>query len=162
MRTVVNSKKLFNDTLWQKLGKPGISKKNLPAVFDLSLKDRSDEYWKSLPGFEGKYSISNKGRVKRMSGWTVGMQFYGEDQMIPIQFREHRMTHLCFKLHQKEDRNVKMLFRLLYYCFVEEFNLNNDMMIVINKNERIWDIDISKLLLCTRADAYDIENRKKK
>ena len=97
-----------------------------------------------------------------MSGWTVGMQFYGEAQIIPIQFREHRMTHLCFKLHQKEDRNVKMLFRLLYYCFVKEFNLDNDMMIVINENDRIWDIDLPKLLLCTRADAYDKENRKKK
>src|SRR5690606_20915180 len=63
VRTILNSKKVFNDSLWEKLGKPQINKKNPPAIFDLSLRDLPGEHWKPLPGLGGKYVISNKGRV---------------------------------------------------------------------------------------------------
>lgn len=147
VRTILNSKKVFNNSLWEKLGKPRINKKNPPAILDLSLRDLPDEHWKPLPGFDGKYVVSNKGRVKRLSGWTVGIHFYGEDQIISINLKKTESPYLYFKLHPKVDVNPKMLLRLLYHCFVEEFDLNSKILRVFNENEKLWDIDLSKLKL---------------
>ena len=158
VRTVLNSKKIFNESLWKKLGKPRINKKNPLAILDLSLNDLPDEYWKPLPGFEGKYVISNKGRVKRLSGWGAGIHFYGEEQILSLNLTQDKYPKLYFKLHLKEDINSKMLLRLLYCCFVEEFDLNNRTLRVINENQKLWDIDLSKLSLRSMVDAF---NKKK-
>lgn len=159
VRTIPNSKKVFNDSLWEKLGKPPINKKNLPAILDLSLKNLPNEHWKPLPGFDGKYVISNKARVKRLSGWTVGTHFYAEDQIISLNLKKADPQYLYFRLHPKEDVNPKMLLRLLYHCFVEEFDLNNRTLRVVNENEQLWDIDFAKLSLRFITDAF---NKKKK
>lgn len=160
VRTIRNSKKIFNDSLWEKLGKPRINKKNPPAVLDLSLNDRPDEYWKPLPGFEGKYVISNKGRVKRLSGWGVGNHFYGEEQIISINLKRAEFPFLYFYMHKKEDVNPKRLLRLLYCCFVEEFDLNNRSLRVINENEPLWEVDMSKLSLRSMVDSFKNKNKK--
>jgi len=154
VRTVLNDKKIFNDLLWEKLGKPRIDKKNLPPILDLSLRDLPDECWKPLPGFEGKYTISNKGRVKRLSGWGAGIHFYGEEQMIALKAQKGESLFFYFKLHPKEDVNPKRLFRLLYYCFVEKFDLNNRTLRVINESQLPLEIDLSKLVLCSQIEAF--------
>ena len=159
VRTVLNSKKVFNDSLWEKLGKPRINKKNPPAIFDLSLRDLPDEQWKPLPGFEGKYVISNKGRVKRLSGWGAGIHFYGEEQVLSLNLTQDKYPKLYFNLHKKEDVNRKMLLRMLYHCFIEEFDLNNTTLRVVNENQKLWDIDLSKLSLRHMADAFN-KNKK--
>lgn len=160
VRTIFNSKKVFNDSLWEKLAKPHINKKNPPDIFDLSLRDLPDEHWKPLPGFDGKYVISNKGRVKRLSGWGVGNYFYGEEQIISLNLKKSESPFLYFYLHKKEDVNPKRLLRLLYYCFVEEFDLNNRTLRVVNENEPLWEIDLSKLSLRSMADSF--KNKYKK
>lgn len=154
VRTIFNSKKVFNDSLWEKLGKPHINKKNPPAIFDLSLRDLPDEQWKAVPGFEGKYAISNKGRVKRLSGWGASNQFYGEDQILSLKVTSDKYPKLYFNLHRKIDVNPKMLLRLLYCCFVKEFDLNNRTLRVVNENERLGEIDMSKLSLHSMVDAF--------
>lgn len=62
---------LLNRYLWEKLGKPIIDKDNPPACFNLSIKDMPGEYWVSvpIPGLESRFLLSNKGRIKRLSGW---------------------------------------------------------------------------------------------
>ncbi|THV57541.1 NUMOD4 domain-containing protein [Chryseobacterium candidae] len=148
IRTILNSKKNFNDLLWERFGKPYIDKNSPPAILDLSLKNLPGEEWKPLPGFEGKYVISNKGRVKRLSGWGVGTHFYGEEQIVSINImKENEYSYLVFREHKKESRNVNILPRLLYYCFVQEFDLNNKALVVVNENEPIWDMQLSKLSL---------------
>lgn len=159
VRTVLNSKKIFNDSLWERLGKPRINKKNPPAILDLSLSDLRDEQWKPLPGFDGKYTISNKGRVKRLSGWGAGIHFYGEEQIISLNLTSDKYPKLYFNLHKKEDVNSKMLLRLLYYCFVEKFDLNNTTLRVVNENDQLWEIDFSKLVLCSMIEAFN-KNKK--
>ncbi|CAA7196329.1 hypothetical protein CHRY9293_02426 [Chryseobacterium potabilaquae] len=156
VRTIFNSKKVFNDSLWKQLGKPQINKKNPPAIFNLSIKDLPDQQWKPLPGFEGKYVISNKGRIKRLSDWSAGYQFFGEEQIISLNvIKKDKSGYLYFKLHPKEDTNPKMLLRLLYYCFVEQFDLNDRTLRIINENEPLWDIDLSKLSLRPIADTFN-------
>jgi hypothetical protein len=162
VRTVLNSKKSFNDSLWKKLGKPRINKKNPPAILNLSLGDLPDEQWKAVPGFDGKYTISNKGRVKRLSGWGAGTHFYGEDQILSLNLTSDKSSYLYFKVHKKEDKAQKMLLRILYYCFIEEFDLNNRTLRVVNENEPLWNIDLSKLSLRPMADAFNKKNIKNK
>lgn len=154
VRTILHSKKIFNNSLWERVGKPRINKKNPPAIFDLSLRDLPDEQWKPLPGLDGKYTISNKGRVKRLSGWGAGNHFYGEDQIISLNLTSDKYPKLYFNVHKKIDANSKGLLRLLYYCFVEEFDLNDKTLRVINENERLWEIDLSKLALRPMVESF--------
>lgn len=154
VRTIRNSKKTFNDLLWKKLGKPPIDKENPPAVLDLLLRDLPKELWKPLPGFIGKYVISNKGRVKRLSGWGAGNHYYEEEQIISLNVKNSTSSFLFFKLHPKEDINPKILSRMLYYCFVEEFDLNSRILKVVNRNDRLWEIDLSRLSLCSMAEFF--------
>lgn len=37
--------------------------------------------------------------------------------------------------------------RVLYYCFVEEFDLNDKTLVVVNQSDPFWNMDISKLSL---------------
>lgn len=147
VRSVFNSQKTFNHALWEKLGRPAIDKNNPPAVFDLSLRDLPDELWNPLPGHEGKYVISNKGRVKRLSGWRGGNRFYEEEQVISLHLRKDHSPYLYFILHPKEYKPKKILLRSLYFCFVESFDLSDRTLRVINANKKLWDIDLSKLSL---------------
>ncbi|WP_110366730.1 NUMOD4 domain-containing protein [Chryseobacterium sp. CBTAP 102] len=154
IRTVLNSKEIFNNSLWEKVGKPRINKKSPPAIFDLSLRDLPDERWKPLPGFEGKYVISDKGRVKRLSGWKSGAELYGEEQILSLKFKKSDSPYLYFTLRTNEGRFEKRLPRMLYYCFIEEFDLNDRTLWIVNKNETQWDIDMSKLLLRSKVDSF--------
>ena len=154
VRTVLNSKEVFNNSLWEKLGKPRINKKSSPAIFDLSLRDLPGERWKPLPCFEDKYVISNKGRVKRLTGWRSGAEFYEEQQILSLKFKKSD-SYLYFNLRTNEGRFEKRLPRMLYYCFVKQFDLNDRTLWIVNENETLWDIDLSKLSLLSMADALN-------
>lgn len=146
IRIILNSKKTFNYKLWEKLGKPFIDKKNPPAIMNLSLIDLPDEHWKSLPGYEGKYVISNCGRVKRLSGWKVGIQFFAEEQILSVNMEKDN-SYFSFRVHEQLRRSSISITRNLYFCFVEEFDLNDRTLIVVNHSEPLWDLDLSKLTL---------------
>ncbi|RNA60450.1 hypothetical protein D1631_18305 [Chryseobacterium nematophagum] len=154
VRKVFNTKKVFNDILWKKLGQPPIDEKNPLAIFNLSLKNMPGESWKALPGLHGKYVISNRGRVKRLSGWGAGFRFYKEEQVLHLNLHKSD-NYLYFRVHPKEDVNTKSLARMLYYCFVKEFDLQDRTLRVVNQNKHIWDIDLSKLSLRSILDAFN-------
>lgn len=78
---ILNFKGILNISLWERLGKPVIDIDNPPACMNISLADLLGEEWKEIPDFGGQYTISNKGRVKRKSGWVFGSRskiFFGE------------------------------------------------------------------------------------
>ncbi|REC61311.1 hypothetical protein DRF65_16480 [Chryseobacterium pennae] len=155
VRIVLNTKKIFNNNLWKKLDKPKIDKKIPPAIMNLSLKDLPNERWEPLPGYEGKYTVSSKGRVKRLSGWKFGIHFFAEEQILNINITKVKDTrYLCFRLHEQVRRSSLQLTRILYYCFVEEFDLNDKKLIVINQNEPLWDINTSKLKLVSLNSVF--------
>ncbi|MDC8105491.1 NUMOD4 domain-containing protein [Chryseobacterium sp. B21-037] len=155
IRIVNTSREVFNDVLWEKLGKPTIDKKNPPAIMNLSLKDLQNERWKPLTGYKEKYAISNKGRVKRLSGWKAGNMFFEEEQILNINLMKVKNAfYLCFRLHERLRRSSIVLPRILYYSFVEEFDLNDKTLIVVNENEPMWDIDSSKLSLQSSQSVF--------
>ena len=66
------------------------------------------ETWKMIPGYEGKYEVSDQGRV-----WSVG----GDRELRP-----NRMTHgyTCVHLYSggKKSRVVKTIHRLVAHAFL--------------------------------------------
>lgn len=153
MRVLRNSGEIFNEALWKRLGSPKVDKKNPLAIMNFSLENLPDEIWVPLPGFEGKYAISNMGRIKRLRGWSMGNQFFEEEQIMPLSVnKENTSHHLYFRLHQKVSRNQMILIRFLYYCFVEKFDLKDRSLLVVSRSEALWDIDLSKLSLCNVRD----------
>ncbi|AZA52052.1 NUMOD4 domain-containing protein [Chryseobacterium sp. G0201] len=149
IRVLLNSGEILNEALWKKMGSPKIDKKNPPPILNLSLKNLLNEYWLPLPSFEGKYAISNMGRIKRLSGWVIGTQYFGEEQIMSLNLKKDKTAYsVYFRLHQKVSRNQMILTRFLYYCFVEEFDLKDRALLIVNKNEHLWNMDLSKLSLC--------------
>lgn len=115
---------------------------------NLSLKDLPDEQWKPLPGYKDKYVISNKGRIKRLSGWRIGINFFEEEQIVTINLTKVKdISYLVFRLHEQVHTSSMALPRLLYYCFVEEFDLNDMNIIIVNENSPLWNTDLSKFSL---------------
>ncbi|WP_330747616.1 NUMOD4 domain-containing protein [Chryseobacterium sp. CP-77] len=145
-----DSAQLLNKSLWKKLGCPPIDENNPPACMNLSLKDLPGEKWKSISGFEGNFIISNKGRIKRLAGWTViGKKLFLKEQILSIILSGNiNMTYSLYcVLRYKGKKTHITITRLLYHLFVKEFDIHDRSLVVMNKNEPFWNIDLSKLSL---------------
>lgn len=154
------SGRLLNTSLWQKLGKPAIDENNPPPCLNLSLEDLSDEHWRSIPGFDNRFVISNKGRVKRLSGWTSeGRKIFLREQTISqIMSVNSKTTYSLYCLLRHKRMNTRItITKMLYYCFVEKFNLNNNTIVVANNNNPLWNIELSNLSL---RPIYDVLKKK--
>lgn len=116
---------------------------------NLSLENLHDERWEPIPGFEDRFVVSDKGRVKRLSSWTTNGRtiFLKEQILYQIMEVKNNTTHLYCLLNHREKTTRVTITRLLYYCFVEKFDMNDKSFAVINQNDPFWNIDISKLSL---------------
>lgn len=146
------SGKLLNEILWKRLGKPSINQKKPPPVMNLSIKSLFEERWKpiDLPELTSKFAISDRGRIKRLSGWNLSSRRrFLKEMILPLslEFDSDSNYFLCCELYDSEKKVSISVFRLLYYYFVKEFDLNDMTLIVINENEPKWSIDLSKLSL---------------
>ncbi|MBK1897305.1 NUMOD4 domain-containing protein [Chryseobacterium paridis] len=143
--------RLLNQSLWKKLGKPPIDKKNPPACMNLSIKDLPGEQWKPIPDFEEQYLISDKGRVKRLANWTLkGRRVFLKEQILSLIMSVHKNSDfysLYAILRHNERKAVVTITRQLYYSFVEEFDIKGKTLVVVNHNKPLWDINIEKLSL---------------
>lgn len=147
-----DSGKILNQYIWQKLGKPPIDKNSPPACMNLSLKDLPNEQWKDIPELEGYFNISNKGRIKRLANWTINSKnkTFLQEHIISLLVNVHQEKNTCyfFVRFWYNGRQITLtITRLLYYCFVQEFDLKDKSLLIVNQNETPWDIDISKLSL---------------
>lgn len=150
---------LFNKSLWEKLGKPTIDSNNLPPCINLSLTNISGEVWKPIPGFEDSHLVSNKGRVKHLSGWTHGKKkFFMHDKILSQTLTQHKnRTYSFYVTLFNNGKKVRVtITRLLYYCFVQKFDIYGKTQVVVNQNESLLDIDISKLeIVLKKNDEFD-------
>lgn len=152
VRTSDISNGLLNKYLWEKLGMPKIDKKNPPPCFNLSVKNILGEYWVPVPisGFESRFVISNKGRVKRLSGWiTKGRIMFLQEKVLSqkLIINNERTYSLSCTL-SNEGKYVKVVMsKLLYFCFVEKFDLSDRNLMIVNQSNPLWNIDLSKLSL---------------
>lgn len=147
---IENSVRLLNRSLWEKLGNPSIDTNNPPACMNLSLKDLPGERWKPIPDFDDYFIISNKGRIKRLAGWTVvGRKLFLKEQILSIMLRGNiNMTYSLYCVLRHDRKKVRItITRLLYHLFVKEFDIHDRTLVVVNTSEPLWDIDLSKLSL---------------
>ncbi|ASK32352.1 hypothetical protein CEY12_20690 [Chryseobacterium sp. T16E-39] len=146
--------KLLNESLWQKLSKPSIDKNNPPPCINLSLEDLPGEKWKPVKNFEKGYLISNKGRIKRLGSWTKSKnKSFWQETIMSINLNNKDGGHnpyFYIVINRNGQKNMLSITRLLYYSWVEEFDMNDKTPIVINNNEPLWNLDISKLRLRPR------------
>lgn len=114
-----------------------------------SLQDLPEEEWKPIPGFDERFLISDKGRVKRTGGWTVvGRRVFLKEQIL-AQFIHTDRTHqsLYTILNYKGKKTAITITKLLYYCFVKEFDIFGKALLVVNNNDPFWNLEHSKLSL---------------
>ena len=117
---------------------------------NLYLKDLPEERWKLIPGFDDRFCISDKGRVKRLSGWTSkGRKIFLKEQILSQYMNVNNDTSsslYCLLRHNQKNVRISIV-KLLYYCFVSEFDLYDKRLLVINKNKPFWNTKLSKLTL---------------
>lgn len=129
----------------------------IAAYKDDTLEDRPDEIWKEIPGLNGHFLISNWGRIKRTARQIQDSQ--GGVYTLPAKIRKaqvnkdrnmrcHDWTYRLQVVLQV--RNVKYSFqvvRLVYYCFVEAFNMKDTTINVTTRNGNGLDVRPDNLML---------------
>ncbi|WP_312175717.1 NUMOD4 domain-containing protein [Chryseobacterium sp.] len=142
---------ILNISLWEKLEKPAIDRENPPPCMNLSLKNLPGEHWKPIPisPYENRFMISDKGRVKRLSGWTTtGRKVFLQEQILSQLLSTEGTQRSLFTIlnYQGKQRAITTV-KLIYCCFVEQFDLSGKAKVVVNKSNPFWDIDIRQLSL---------------
>jgi len=156
------SRRIFNKPLWERLGKPPIDMNNLPPCMNLSLQNLPGEEWKPIPSFEHQYLISNKGRVKRLGSWTSNKRAFWKEQIMRIMAHVKTPDKCYFYIVPNLNGKTARIAipRIMYYCFIEEFDLNDKTLLVVNRNKPLWNMDLSKLSL--RPLNLMLEEKRKK
>jgi hypothetical protein len=157
--------RLLNRALWEKLGRPPIDEMNPPACMNISLKDLPGEKWKPLKGLERQFAISNKGRIKRLNSWTqaTGKTFLREhivSLLLDVQ-PKNKSYYIYARLNHNGKRPRITVTRLLYYSFVEPFDMEDKTLFVVNGNEHQWNLDIAKLSLQSIHSVFNNKRLKK-
>ena len=130
----------------------------LPAYKDLSLRNRPGEKWKDIVGLENYYQISNYGRVKSLEREVMtglGCVF------MPKRIKKVSILKTKNKTHNDFTNQLMMTVtidrkchnhtvrRLVYYHFVEPFNLTDKNILVLMKNGNGLDIYPENLVLAS-------------
>lgn len=134
-----------------------IERKAIPAYQDTSLTDRPDEKWESMPELEPYFMVSNFGRIKRLARKEIhrnGSGYIRPERIIKIQLGRAFNTvkkDYTYQLviNPMIDNHIHhfSIKRLVYYCFVNGFDLNDHYLNVIPKNGNGLDMRPENLAL---------------
>ncbi len=101
----------------------------------LELNSLPGEKWKWIPRLEGYYKISSFGRVKRETfgiimkngvSKTIREKIISADvQRFPNHFIGDEVIHLRVKIMREKVIHEVSIARVVYYCFIKKFDLNN-------------------------------------
>ncbi|RXM37771.1 hypothetical protein BOQ62_20800 [Chryseobacterium sp. CH21] len=113
------------------------------VLYNKSLKDLPDEKWKTIEGFEN-YEISNYGRVKsceRLFRSPLGHEYKLATRILkPIYSKNFNIYQQSYtynfqcKLSQEGKSQTKSLGRLVYYHFVEKFDMDDRTVVIVAKD----------------------------
>ena len=123
---------------------------------NLSLKNIPDERWKDIPDFEGLYKVSNYGRIKSLK--REGIRSDGRMYRINEKIRRSRLsTHqnklldeegysLMITLNREGEKYFFSVGRLVYYCFIKKFNLNDGSIMIAYSDHNGRNLIVSNLI----------------
>jgi len=124
-----------------------------------SLKKIKGEQWKAIPGLDGYYQISNYGRVKRLEYemlYKNGLIYLKPEKIIkptiirqPNKFKRDHTYFLVNRVIFKKKRHNFSIARLVYYCFVNHFNLEDHTIVILCKDSNNFNIKPPNLAIAT-------------
>lgn len=142
-------------------GKSKPSRKS-PAYKDTQLADRPSEKWEDIPGLDGYFEVSSFGRIKRNPREVVypngAIMRLPEKIILPRvakSFNKHVRDHV-YQLHAHltlEGRKYHLTIRrLVYFCFVKPFPLDDLSICIVPSNGNGLDISSGNLEMTRRLD----------
>lgn len=124
---------------------------------EFDLEDLKGEIWEDIPFLDGLYRVSNLGRIKRLDIEIVNCRgniirfpskilraFLGKVKNKGV---NDYIYHLSIAI-KREGKNYKLsVARLVYYCFVKEFAIDDTLLVILPKDGNGKNIKPSNLLL---------------
>ena len=146
---------VFNEYLWQMLGKPKTSKANPIPALNLSQESMPGEKWKEIEGLGGVYFISNLGRVRSVSRLSAGKLFVWKKGVVKKLFSDNeigeRPSCLLSSFNKKGRKFQLAVGRLVYYHFVQKFSLSDREMLIRYKDGCCYNLNAKNLILAARG-----------
>ncbi|PPL01628.1 NUMOD1 domain-containing DNA-binding protein [Parapedobacter indicus] len=131
---------------------------------DLSQGDLRGEHWKDIPQLEGYYQISNKGRVRRIahcrttaSGACIpvpGLMLCQQTKSTYNSFTQDYRFNLRFSATVNKKRHYITTARMVYYCFVEPFDLTDSRRVVLYKDNDSLNVSAENLELSNPSEKF--------
>jgi NUMOD4 motif/NUMOD1 domain len=142
---------VFNDYLWEMLGKPKTSTMNPIPVLNLSKKDLPGEKWKEIEGFGGNYLISNLGRIKSISRLSDGKVSIWKKGVIKKLLADNKKGEkpscLLCTFSNKGKKFQLSMGRMMYYHFIRKFKLADRKIKISYKDGCCYNLSINNLIL---------------
>ncbi|WP_164735530.1 NUMOD4 domain-containing protein [Pseudoflavitalea rhizosphaerae] len=120
------------------------------------------ERWKDIPGLEGYFKISNKGRVKRMAYEAVysnGIIYHERPMIMKPYVHKHRneykgdfKTYLSITLTVEGVRYRYTVARLVFNCFVKEMDLEDKSIVIFYKDNDSFNLSPQNLRIATLSE----------
>lgn len=136
--------------------------KNAYPYENLSLTNIRGERWEDIPGLDGYFVISNYGRVKRLQYETEyknGAIYTKPEKIIkpqiinqPNHYKGDRTFFLTNRVMLNGIRYNYSVARLVYYCFVSQFDVADQNIVIVCKDGDNFNIRPSNLQQLTRAE----------
>lgn len=141
-------------------------KNKIPAYKDRRLQDRPAEEWDDIPGLDGYFRVSTFGRIKRIQREMM----YANGRVIRLPekiilprivktYNKHARDYM-YQLHSHLSLEGQKYFfpirRLVYYCFVNPFPLEDPTILITSAKGNGLDISPDNLQMMNRLD---INNR---
>jgi hypothetical protein len=129
---------------------------------NFSLENIKGEHWKDIPNLGGYFMVSNMGRIKRLEyemAYKNGAIYIKEERIIKPQkavttneFKNDTVEYLATRITLNKIRYGFTLSRLIYYCFVEKFDLKDQSILILNKDCDGLNVSPKNLIKSTRTD----------
>lgn len=132
---------------------------------NLDLTDMAGEQWEDVPGFDGAYQVSNYGRIKSLKRWKnagKGGGYYTKEiirklspTISPNNYIGTPTYHIGINVKQDGESASFPVAKLVYYCFVRPFDLNDPNIIISSKDLDGRNLASNNLILTNRSEVRE-------
>lgn len=133
-----------------------------PPYLNLTLANLEGERWKDIPGLEGYFKISNKGRVKRNryeAIYTNGVIYRERPMIMKPYVHRHKneykgdyKSYLSITLTVEGVRHRFTIARLVYHCFVLPIDLDDHAIVIFYNDGDSFNLSPRNLRTATLSE----------
>lgn len=109
-----------------------------------------NEIWKDIQDYEGKYQVSNLGRIKSLQRWS-GKKFYNREKILTPYINKKNGYAYIYLTKNNKGKNIRV-HRLVAKAFLDNSNNYSD---VNHKDCNRTNNNVNNLEWCTRS--YNIK-----